>query len=254
MLRFALLFLATPALAVTQDDVLSARILPGWQMPDGRYMAAIQLDLSPGWKTYWRAPGDGGLPPSFDWSGSTNLASADFDWPAPEIITSGGIVSLGYYQQLTLPVAITPKAAGPVTIELAMDLGICDDICMPAQLRLSAVLDGKGPKDPAIVAALAETPERRAVKLSCAVAPISDGLRLTARLAMTGVEPFVIFETSDPRIWVSTAETRVEGGEVVASADLVPPEGAPFELDRAGVTLTVLGAGKPVEVKGCPEG
>lgn len=254
MLRYALILLATPAMAITQDDVLSARLLPGWQMSGGHYMAALELTLAPGWKTYWRAPGDIGIPPSFDWQGSGNLAGAAFHWPAPEVIDSGGMVSLGYHERLVLPVEITPTGAGEVQVRLSMDLGVCKDICMPAHLEFQAVLEGPGAREGEIERALAQVPAPGHAALTCAVEPIDDGLRLTARIPLSGVEPFVIFETRDPKVWVSVAETRVEGGDLVSSADLVPPDGAPFALDRSGVTVTVLGAGKPIEIKGCPAG
>ncbi len=254
MLRYALLFLASPALAVTQDDVLQARLLPGWRMADGHYMAAVELVLAPGWKTYWRAPGDVGIPPSFDWKASGNLGTAQVRWPEPEVIDSAGMVSLGYHERVVLPVEVTPKGAGPVQVALAMDLGVCNDICLPAHLELQGVLEGAGAPDDEISAALAKVPQRVSLPLTCKVEPIKDGLRLTARIGVTGVEPVVVFETPDPKVWVSSSETRVEGGGLVSSAELVPPEGAPFALDRSGVLVTVLGAGKPVEVKGCPAG
>lgn len=254
MLRFALIFLATPAMAFTQDDVLSARILPGWRMADGHHMAAIELVLAPGWKTYWRAPGEVGLPPAFDWAGSANVAGATFHWPAPEVIESGGMVFLGYHDSLVLPVEIATQGTGPVEVALAMDLGVCKDICMPARVELRGVFDGAGASDPVILAALDQVPQRASAPMTCKIEPIADGLRLTARIGLTGVEPFVIFETRDPQVWVSEAATRVEAGALVSSTDLVPPEGAPFALDRSGVTVTVLGAGAPVEIRGCPAG
>lgn len=248
----ALLLLATPALATTQEDVLSARLLPGWQTADGHYMAALELTLAPGWKTYWRAPGAVGIPPSFDWTGSDNLQAARFHWPAPEVIDSGGMVTLGYHGHLVLPVELQPKAGGAVDVALAMDLGICKDICMPAHLEFHGRLEGKGAPDPAIAAALAQVPKPGRLAVTCAVAPIKDGLRLTAKIA--GASGFVVFETPDPRIWVSGAATREEGGALVASSDLVPPDGAPFALDRSTVTVTLLGPGGAVEMKGCPAG
>ena len=77
MIRMTLLaaLLASPAVATTQDDVLAGTLLPGWQIEGGGQMAALQLTLAPGWKTYWRSPGDAGIPPSFDWSGSQNVKS-----------------------------------------------------------------------------------------------------------------------------------------------------------------------------------
>ncbi|MCW1917262.1 protein-disulfide reductase DsbD family protein [Rhodobacter sp. KR11] len=254
MLRYAIILLATPAMATSQDEVLSARLLPGWQQADGSHMVALELTLAPGWKTYWRAPGDVGLPPSFDWQGSQNLDAARFHWPAPEVIASGDTVTLGYHDRLILPVTLTTQGAGPLRVDLSMDLGICKDICMPAHLEFHAVLEGAGAPDAAIAAALAAVPAQGQAALTCAVEPIADGLRLTARIPMTGAEPYVIFETHDPKVWVSAAQTRVEDGALVSSADLVPPTGAPFALDRSGVTVTVLGAGAPVEIKGCPAG
>ena len=254
MLRYALILLASPALATSQDEVLQARLLPGWQMADGAQMVAIELQLAPGWKTYWRMPGDAGLPPSFDWTGSQNLESARFFWPAPEVIDVGDMTSLGYHETLVLPVQLTPGRAGPVRVALSMDLGICKDICMPAHLEFQAVIEGAGAPVPAIQAALDLVPRRGDAALTCRLEPIADGLRLTAHIPMSGVEPFVIIETHDPSVWVSMAETRVQDGALVSSADLVPPSGAPFALDRSGVTVTVLGAGDPVEIKGCPAG
>ncbi len=58
---------AVPALAQDQFDLpVTGQVLEGWVRADGTRMAAVQLDLEPGWKTYWRAPGDAGIPPSFD--------------------------------------------------------------------------------------------------------------------------------------------------------------------------------------------
>jgi hypothetical protein len=62
----------------------------------------------------------------------------------------------------------------------------------------------------------------------------------------------VAFETADRKVWVSEAVTQRQGGELVSTAELVPPNGAPFALDRSGITMTILAAGGAVEVKGCP--
>jgi suppressor for copper-sensitivity B len=43
----------------------------------------VELRVKPGWKTYWRSPGDAGLPPTLDWSGSANLREATLSFPAP---------------------------------------------------------------------------------------------------------------------------------------------------------------------------
>jgi DsbC/DsbD-like thiol-disulfide interchange protein len=253
------LALTLPAGAETQEDVLSARILPGWQMPEGGHMAAISLTLAPGWKTYWRAPGEAGIPPLFDWSGSENLAGVVFHWPSPSVISLNGMNSIGYLDALDLPMEVTAvDPALPVVLRVHMQLGVCHDICMPAAVDLAVDLAGPGAPDAAIAAALeagpvtAETAGLAAI--TCQLTPIADGLRIAATLTLPsqGRDEAVVFETAAPGIWVSEAQTSRDGLALTAEADLVPAAGAPFALDRAGVVVTVLSEGRSVEIHGCP--
>jgi DsbC/DsbD-like thiol-disulfide interchange protein len=255
----ALVLFAQPALATTQDDVLSAAILPGWQMENGAHMAALDLALAPGWKTYWRSPGDAGIPPSFDWSASENVKSVRIHWPAPEVFHTNGLQTIGYHERLVLPVEITPKdPSQPIRLAVEVQLGICDKICLPASLDLSTDLVAPGAPDASIRAALAQraTPADKAgvTGVACQVDPIADGLRLTARVRLPdpGQTETVAFETADRSLWVASADTERRGGELVTTTELVPPDGAPFALDRSGITLTILAAGGAVEVRGCP--
>lgn len=258
LLLFAALA-ATPVLATTQDEVLSAKLRPGWQEGGGAHMAALDLTLAPGWKTYWRSPGDAGIPPRFDWSGSQNVKSVRIHWPAPSVFFTSGLQTIGYHDRLVLPLEIMPvDAAKPVTLAVRVELGVCDDICIPASLSLAARLVPPGTPDQAIIGALAERAasagEAGVSAVSCTVDAIGDGLRLTARLRLPdpGAAEVVAFETADPATWVAEAATRREGGELVSVTELVPPDGAPFALDRSGVVMTVLSKGGAVEVRGCP--
>jgi DsbC/DsbD-like thiol-disulfide interchange protein len=251
--------LAAPALATTQDDVLSGQLKPGWQMENGSRMAAVELVLAPGWKTYWRSPGDAGIPPSFDWSGSDNVRSVRIHWPAPAVFHTNGMQSIGYHDRLVLPVEVTPDdPSRPIRLKLRMELGVCDEICLPAALDLATDLGTPGAPDPAISAALAQraaTAQEAGVSgVSCQVDPIKDGLRVTARLGLPdpGSPEVVAFETADRTIWVAEAVTERRGGELVAMTELVPPNGAPFALDRSQVTMTILAPTGAVEVIGCP--
>ncbi len=260
MIRTAIfLLLATPALATTQDDVLSATLLPGWQMENGAQMAAMELTLAPGWKTYWRSPGDAGIPPSFDWSESENVKSVRIHWPAPDVFETNGLQTIGYHERLVLPLEITAvDPSRPIRLSVEVQLGVCDEICLPAALDLTSDLTRPGAPDASIKASLAQraTPAREAgvTGVSCLVDPISDGLRLTARVRLPdpGLPEVVAFETSDRSVWVAPAITQREGGELVAMTELVAPDGTPFALDRSDVTLTILAAGGAVEVRGCP--
>jgi DsbC/DsbD-like thiol-disulfide interchange protein len=111
-----------------------ARILNG-----GGNLAGVELQLPEGWKTYWRFPGEaGGVAPSFDWSKSTNLESAQVLYPAPKRFTDKSGDTIGYKGNVLFPVRLKPKdASKPIDVHLAFDYGVCKDICIPAQAELT---------------------------------------------------------------------------------------------------------------------
>jgi len=256
------ILLATPAAAeraLTQDDILSATLLSGWRAPDGRHFAALSLTLAPGWKTYWRSPGEAGIPPMLDFDGSRNLGPVSLRWPSPSVFEINGMQTIGYHDALILPIEVTPRLADqPVEMQLRVDLGVCKDICLPATLDLTATLPTTSTPDPAIRAALADRPRTGAdagvAAIHCTIAPISDGLRVTASLDMAslGGDEAVVVETPDPAIWVSQSDTSRAGSTLTAVTDLVPSSGAPFALDRSQLRVTVVGANGAVEMMGCP--
>lgn len=102
-----------------------------------RTVAGIDILLEPGWKTYWRSPGDG-LTPTIEWQGSANLKSANVLWPAPARFDEpGGLVSIGYKDSVLLPVLITPAEAGvPVDLAVHLHIGVCKEICIPVEMTL----------------------------------------------------------------------------------------------------------------------
>jgi len=255
---------AFPALAETQAEVLTADLMAGWRTGVGTHMAALHLALAPEWKTYWRRPGEAGIPPEFDWSGSQNVDAVRLYWPRPEVFTVNGMQSIGYHHELVLPIEITAlDPALPIHLRARVALGVCRDICMPASLDLAADLpapasDGAASPDPVIRSALRAQPDSAKAAglrtISCQVDPIADGLRLTATLQLpsTGGNETVVLEPGQAAIWVSDAQSDRAGGQLVASADLVADTGAAFALDRSAVTVTVLGRDRAVEITGCP--
>lgn len=256
-----LLCTAAPAMAQSQDDILQAHVRPGWQMQNGHFMAGLELRLAPQWKTYWRAPGDAGIPPQFNWSGSKNVASVVVHWPSPAVFHTNGMQSIGYHDNVVLPlevVAIDPSI--PVELRAEVDLGVCKDVCMPTNVLLEAQLTVPGAPDDAIRSAMKNLPmdARQAGldSISCDVEPIADGLRITATMALRkqGAEEVVALETNDAGIWVSEAVVTRQGETLIAQVDLVATSAMPFALDRSGVTLTVLGGKRAVEIFGCPAG
>jgi DsbC/DsbD-like thiol-disulfide interchange protein len=225
-------------------------------------MAALHLQLAPHWKTYWRAPGEGGIPPLFDWSGSTNLRAVTLHWPSPEVFDLNGLQSIGYHEELVLPIEVQPQdPSQPVDLKLNIFLGICKDICLPAELDLAMDLSGDGRHDSRIEAALAAAPlsavEAGVGSVTCQAEPIADGLHLRAEVALPrqGNAETMVFEVNDPAIWVAGAVSSRQGAVLAGGSDLVSERAEPFLLDRSGVTITVIGeAGRSVEIRGCPAG
>ncbi|WP_240335558.1 protein-disulfide reductase DsbD domain-containing protein [Pseudotabrizicola algicola] len=251
---------AVQAQSVLLSDVVQGEFRPGWQTASGTHMAALHLQLAPNWKTYWRAPGDAGIPPQFDWAGSENVGAVRFHWPAPDVFQTNGMQTVGYHDELVLPIEVTPKdPRKPVRLRASVDLGVCKDICIPATLMLGTALPGPGNPDSAINAALRARPSTAAeaglTRITCTVEAIRDGLRITARMDMPpqGQTEVVVFEPGLANIWVSEAQVQRSGGSLTAVAEMVPPSGAPFALNRSAVVVTVIaGEGRAVEIRGCP--
>lgn len=250
---------ALPADAFDQADVVTGDFRTGWLVKPGTHMAALHLELAPSWKTYWRAPGDAGIPPSFNWSGSENLQAVRFHWPRPSVFDLNGTKTVGYHDRLILPIeVVATDPTRPVRLRAMIDLGVCADICVPASLVLDVLLDGPGAPDALIDMALAAVPQTAAQaglsSIGCSVDPIDDGLRVTARIEIPklGPDETVVFESGMSGVWVSEAVADRAGGTLIAASDMVPPDGAPFALDRSGVTLTVISADRAVEIRGCP--
>lgn len=222
-------------------------------------MSAVRLRLAPGWKTYWRAPGEAGIPPQFFWTESENLAKAGFHWPVPDVFTSSGLRSIGYHDEVVIPLELTPKnASDALFVAGSVDLGICDEICVPVSLDFAADLVVGTHRDPAIVAALVNRPltaeEAGVSDLSCSFAPEGDGMRITAALNLPsgGLGEMVVIEAGDPGLWVSPAQSVREGGRLVASAMVQPTGDVPVVLDREHLRLTVIGDHGAVDIRGCP--
>jgi DsbC/DsbD-like thiol-disulfide interchange protein len=128
------------------------RLVSGTVAMDGqeRTVAGIQLRMDRGWKTYWRNPGDSGVPPSFDWSGSTNLKHAEVLYPAPRRFADANGAAIGYEDEVVFPVLITPERSDePVALKLNLSYGLCKDLCIPNEASLSLELPPKvaGPGD-----------------------------------------------------------------------------------------------------------
>src|SRR6202045_2703579 len=98
-------------------------------------LGGVAVQLDPGWKTYWRTSGDSGVPPRFDFSKSDNVEAVTVLWPAPLKFDDGaGGFSLGYHDQVVLPLRIVPKSNDrPVTLRAEINYAVCEKICIPLE-------------------------------------------------------------------------------------------------------------------------
>ncbi|MEM6635869.1 MAG: protein-disulfide reductase DsbD domain-containing protein [Pseudomonadota bacterium] len=247
-----------PSAAQTNQALAALQVLPGWVTASGTRMVAFQITLEDGWKTYWRSPGDAGIPPHFGWEGSRNLEEVSVHWPQPQVFHDYGLRTVGYENELVLPIELTSRAAGaPIRLAGSVSIGICKDICVPVELAFDAELSGAGQKDQAISAALKSRPVPAASagmgRAVCSVAPIDDGLRVSAQIEVPSGSPDVIaiMELADPSVWVSDAQVTRTSGGLEVTADMVPPEAAPFAMARRDVRITLVGQERAYELQGC---
>ena len=107
----------------------------------GTVSLGLALEFGPGWKGYWRTPGEVGLAPQIDWTGSTNLRSAEILWPAPKRFEAFGIENFGYSREVVLPIRAELAAPGnPLELRARVSLLTCSDICVPNDFELALTL------------------------------------------------------------------------------------------------------------------
>lgn len=218
----------------------------------GERLAAITIALDPGWKTYWRQPGASGVPPRFDFSGSTNVAEARVAFPAPERSDAEDGVTNVYHGEVTLPVVVTPRdPSAPVELRLVADYGVCEAVCVPvrAEAALELAPDGSvvGPAAEEARRAALATPKAQPVGAQGGLSVLSvrrgpaasTGPTLDIRVAAPDGEAPALF-----------AETGA-GDYAPAPAPLGP--GAfrmtfdEPELPGSGLRLTLAAGGRAVE-------
>lgn len=164
ILSFLLLLLPVLAVAATSEQhtgpSLSAQLITaedGVAPTAGSVSAGIKITMAPGWKTYWRSPGEVGLPPELDWSAAQNVAETELLFPAPTRFTAFDIENFGYSDTVTFPVRVILRDVGqPADLRVNARLLVCKDICIPEDLTLSLNLPTGTGIDPTSAALLAD--------------------------------------------------------------------------------------------------
>jgi len=211
----------------------------------------LEIDLKDGWYTYWRMPGDNGLAPKFDWTGSENIKRVDISWPAPSRFTVMDMHSFGYSENVLLPLQITPENPDlPVRVDAKIDMVVCHEICVPESLHVTG---DSVSKDADLLAK---------VKNSLPQLENSDDLGISA--AVLGKEALVItayakggfhkdadviVETASPLLTVPPQILIDEKNPDQAVLKIVAPAGMDLTKELFGkeATILLLHGGKAVE-------
>jgi len=144
-----------------KDGHSAVRLLAG-SRSGAVLLGGIAFQLQPGWKTYWRTPGDSGVPPRFDFSKSDNVEAVTVLWPAPKKFDDGaGGVSLGYHDQIVLPLRIVAKSVDkPVTLRAEINYAVCEKLCIPVDAKAELSFNNvASTEDSALSAALDTVPK-----------------------------------------------------------------------------------------------
>jgi DsbC/DsbD-like thiol-disulfide interchange protein len=214
----------------SNSDRSAIRLIAGANgKSDVALRAGIEIKMQPGWKTYWRYPGDSGVPPHFDFSASENLKVARVLYPAPHLFTDETGHSLGYKNEAIFPVEVVPRQPGkPVRLHLKMDYAVCEKLCVPAEGNAELTLTpGQSSHDKALASAEASVPKR---------VP-AEQLGLTARRVNSAAKPLVAVDLKAPA--GQAVQLFVEGPSPEWALPIPQPaQGAPsghaqfgFELD-----------------------
>ena len=242
------------------DDLASSmRLIAGAKQKGTDYLrAGIEIKLKPGWHTYWRYPGDSGVPPRFNFSGSDNVATVKVLYAAPHAFTDDAGTTIGYKGNVIFPLRVFPREMDkPVTLHLKIEYAVCEKLCVPVEANAVLTLPGEaGVNDSALATAEAAVPK-----------PVSaTDAGLTARIAGDNTKKPLVFvdlaaSTGQP------VELFVEGPTPEWALPIPKPaQGAPaghqyfgFELDGLppGVnpkdpyelTFTIVTGGHATEVK-----
>ena len=204
-----------------------------------QFRAGLEIKLKPGWHTYWRYPGDSGVPPAPDFSKSQNVKRATVLYPAPSRFPDGaGGNSIGYKGDVILPVSVLPEDPGkPAVLHLKLSYAVCEKLCVPAEANLELTLTGKpSSTDADVTAAEARLP--KAVRIGDA-GPLA--IRAAHRESSSG-KPRVIVDVAAPAVVPVTL--FAEGPTPQWALPLPEPvSGAPAGLQRFAFELDGLPPG-----------
>ncbi|MEM1382048.1 MAG: protein-disulfide reductase DsbD domain-containing protein [Pseudomonadota bacterium] len=249
---------ATQAIVSTGQSYVSARLLLGSVDEDGDRLTGLELRLKPEWKTYWRAPGEAGVPPHMDWSASENVAEVEIIWPRPYLFESFGLMTIGYADHVVLPIRVTPAdPAQPAALIGDLTLGVCREICVFEQTEVSLHMapDSAAQDGGQIARYLKEVPPAAAdaglQALSCQVVGTGEDRSFSAQIAFdrTIEDPMVVLEGPEDA-WFHQTKYASRAGEIAVQSTLTVFDQSAW-VDRSDIRMTVLAKNFSADIQGC---
>jgi DsbC/DsbD-like thiol-disulfide interchange protein len=241
------------------DDVRSSvRLVAGAnKTSDPHLRAGIEIKMQPGWKTYWRYPGDSGVPPHFDFSGSENLKAATVLYPAPHLFTDETGQSLGYKDKVVFPLIVSAlQPDKPVLLRLKLDYAVCEKLCVPAEGRAELPLTATdSTHDSVLVAAEALVPKQvTPAQLGLTVRRVNDGTRplVTVDMGAPAGKPIELFVEGPTPQWALPIPKPLQIGPAGRAQFAFELDGLPPGVDPKGqidLVFTVVTGERAVEVK-----
>jgi DsbC/DsbD-like thiol-disulfide interchange protein len=227
-------------------DARSAARLIAANAAAAQLRAGVEIRLAPGWKTYWRYPGDSGVPPRFDFSGSDNVKAVTLRWPAPQLFSESDGNTIGYHGDVIFPLQVeaqNPNA--PVTLRLKLDYAVCEKLCVPAEAKAELALsDASNANEAALAAAESRVPRPSPIGAAGALSIISVRREsgstpprvLVDVLAPAGAKLDVFAEGPTPE-WSLPLPEAVPGAPAGQQRFVFALDGLPPETKPQGATL-----------------
>jgi DsbC/DsbD-like thiol-disulfide interchange protein len=217
--------------------------------------AGIEMRLAPEWKTYWRYPGDSGIPPRFDFTKSRNVKSVTVRWPAPQRLADEAGTSIGYKHDVAFPLDVVPDdGSNPVTLALAIDYGVCEKLCVPVDAKAELTITGQATEhDGKIAASDARVPKPATPGQDGALsvrAVKREGSRVLVDVAYPAGAPVDLFAEGPTPDWALPVPSPVAGApegqqRFAFELDGLPPNTKP---DGQTLLLTAVAGEQAIEV------
>lgn len=226
----------------------------------------VEVKLEPGWKTYWRSPGDAGIPPQVDFTDSTNVAASDFRWPVPARFKYYDLETFGYSKEVVFPINVKLERPGePAQLRARVDMLVCDDVCIPHTMNVSLDLPGG--------TASASDHANLINQYSVQVPGDGTGVGLTfeaatfrgsdtkplLEVAFRGTVPFVnpdlLIEGSEDHVFSKPEFQITEGGTLAVvrmNAEDIFGDGEKVDLAAQPVTFTLFDGARSIETQVTP--